>query len=605
MKERFKAILPTSIWMVLQTLKRTYYLIKNEGIISFLKKLVKRLFQKRYTYKNIPLTNSTLEKLEGFSNKPLISIIMPVYNVNPIWLDLAIKSVQNQWYTNWQLCIVDDCSSNAETTAFLSKLNDPKITTKFLAHNSGISVASNEAIASAKGDYFIFLDHDDELTPNALYEVVKTINETNADFIYSDEDSITTSQSFTNPHFKSDFNPDLLLTHNYITHLACLKKELLERIGGFRSEFDGAQDHDLMLRATEVAERIVHIPKVLYHWRILPSSTNTNPMAKPKAQINAFHVIEETLKRRKIDAKVFKMPHLPYFFHVKRAIKDNPLVSIVIPFKDQPQLLEMCLNSILEKTTYQNYEIICINNNSKLDGTYEVMEFYKERDARISFYDYMYPFNYSRINNFAVENFAHGEHVILLNNDIEVITPTWIEAMLEHSCRGEVAAVGAKLYYPNDTIQHAGVIMGIGGVAGHNHKGMPRSHVGYFNRVSVIQNLSAVTAACLMIKKSIYKELHGLNEDNLTVAFNDVDFCLRAREKGYLNVFTPFCEMYHYESISRGYEDSEEKIARFKKEESYMKKRHAKIITEGDPYYNPNLTLEREDFSLKLYDKNK
>ena len=603
MKSTIKRILPTHIWKKLQGLKRSAIILKNEGIISFTKRVIRWLLDKRYKYQEEVLTQSISNEIKNFKRQPLISIIMPVYNIDPKWLDLAIESIEKQWYENWELCIADDCSTNQETINYLKKIKNDKIKITFLQINSGISTASNRAIKLSTGDYIALLDNDDELTSDALYEVLKAINEQDGDFIYSDEDSITQEGRFTNPHFKTDYNPDLLLTHNYITHLVCIKRELLEKTGGFRSEFDGAQDHDLILRATEIAQCIVHIPKVLYHWRILPSSTNTNPMAKPKAQINAFHVIEETLKRRNINAKVFKMLNFPYFFHTKRAIKGNPLVSIIIPFKDQPQLLDMCLNSILEKTTYSNFEIICINNNSELDGTYEVMEFYKKRDSRISFHDYMYSFNYSKINNFAVENFAKGEHIVLLNNDIEVITSTWIEAMLEHSCRQEVGAVGAKLYYPDNTIQHAGVIIGIGGVAGHSHKGMPRSHVGYFNRVSVIQNISAVTAACLMIKRSIYNELDGLNKEDLSIAFNDVDFCLRAREKGYLNIFTPFCEMYHYESISRGYEDSEEKIARFKKEESYMKQRHAKIIKEGDPYYNSNLTLIREDFSLALFDK--
>ncbi len=568
------------------------------GVSEYLKGTRKIQKSRGYTYNNPILTKEIEEEIKDFNNSPLISVVMPVYNVDAKWLKLAIESLEQQWYSNWELCIADDASTNKETVDFLKSLDKENIKIIFLDKNVNISAASNSAISLSNGEYIALLDNDDELTPNALYEVVKAINKERAEFIYSDEDFLTLHGQYINPHFKPDFSPDLLLSHNYMTHFVCFKKSLLKESGLFRSKYDGAQDFDLFLRLTEVANKVHHIPKVLYHWRMIETSTSSNSEAKPEALENGKKVVESALKRRGYSAKV-SHGNQNHYFKVEYEIIDNPLVSIIIPFKDKPELLDMSINSILNKSTYQNYEIIGISNNSEDSRIFTMMKMLENKDKRISFYEYNKPFNYSAINNCAVKKYAKGEHILLLNNDIEIITPEWIEAMLSYSQRDDVGAVGAKLYYPNDAIQHAGVIIGIAGVAGHSHKHFFKDHIGYFNRLKTVQNISAVTAACLMVKKKIYEEVNGLNEKDLKIAFNDVDFCLRVQEKGYRNVFTPYAEAYHHESISRGYEDSSEKIERFKKEEAYMKKRHSKILKNGDPYYNVNLTLENEKFAIK------
>jgi GT2 family glycosyltransferase len=523
---------------------------------------------------------------------------MPVYNVAPKWLDLAIKSLERQWYENWELCIVDDCSTNKRTIEYLKTIINSKIKIKFLRKNINISGASNEALKLAKGQYIALMDNDDELTPDALYEVVKCINKNDAEFIYSDEDKLEMNGSFSTPHFKPDFAPDMILSQNYISHLGVIRKDLIDKVGGFEIALEGSQDYDLYLKVFEHTDKICHIPKVLYHWRKVPGSTASEFSGKSYAQEAGRKSLENAMKRRKIDAKVLNGKY-PGTYKVEYPIKNNPLVSIIIPFKDKPELLRMCIESILNKSTYSNFEIIGISNNSEEKEIFDEMKRLKNLDKRVQFYEYNVSFNYSEINNYAIKNYAKGEQVILLNNDIEIITSKWIEEMLMYSQRDNVGVVGAKLYYPNNTIQHAGVIIGIGGVAGHAHKYFDKNDTGYFARLNLVQNFSAVTAACLMVKKSIYEEVHGLNEKHLKIAFNDVDFCLRVQEKGYNNIFTPYCEAYHHESISRGSENTKKKKDRFRNEVLYMKRRHRLILKNGDPYYNPNLTLAREDFSLQ------
>ena len=550
-----------------------------------------------YCYTPPVITDEIQKTLSQLPVRPKFSIVMPVYNVDPKWLDLALKSIKAQWYDNWELCIADDKSTKEETIAYLKQIDDPKIKITFLEENMNISGATNAALTLATGDYIVLMDNDDEITPDALYEMAKVINETDADFIYSDEDFIDTEGVCSNPHFKPDWSPDLLMSHNYITHLTSFRHDLLKKTGNFNPAFDGAQDYDLFLRLTEKAEKIYHIPKVLYHWRTIEGSTSADSEAKPEALERGKKLLEAALERRGIDGWV-ENANINHYFRVRYAIKDQPLISIIIPFKDKPELLDVCVNSILGKSTYQNYEIIGISNNSEESETFRMMQELEAKDPRVKFYEYNVPFNYAQINNYAVNTYAKGEHVLLLNNDIEVISPEWMEAMLEHSQRQEIGCVGAKLYYPNDTVQHAGIIMGLGGYAGHSHKMYPRDNPGYFNRLMVIQNVSAVTAACLMVKKSIYQDIDGMDEVKFKVAYNDVDFCLRVLEKGYYNLFTPYAEMYHHESISRGYETTPEKIARFKTEKNALLERHRHILTHGDPYYNPNLTHDKEDFSL-------
>lgn len=527
---------------------------------------------------------------------PLISVVMPVHNVSPRILRKALKSVQRQTYRNWELCISDDASTNAETLEALKKSEGKRVKVRYLEENRNIAGATNAAVELADGEYLAFMDNDDELPDNALYEVASAIVDKEADCVYTDEDFIRVDQHLDFPHFKPDYNPDLLLSHNYITHLLVVRKTLFEQVGGLRSEYDGAQDYDLVLRVVEQAQNIVHIPKPLYHWRMSESSTSVNPTIKPGGHRNARKAVETALERRHIKGSV-EETRLPHYFRVRRELEGRPLVSIVIPFKDKPVLLRQCVTSILEKSTYPEFEIVGISNDSYMSTTYDEMESLRKIDDRVGFHELNTDFNFSRIVNFGVAKSA-GKHVVLLNNDIEIITPEWIEGLLEHSQRPEIAAVGAKLYYPNNTIQHAGLAIGLGGYAGHLHQRLRADSPGYFNRLNVIQNVSAVTAAMMMVEKSKYGDIGMFDEDNFGVAYNDVDFCLRAREAGYLNVFTPFVEAYHHESASRGYEDDPRKIRRFNREKENLKTRHGAALAAGDPYYNPNLDRNRDDFRL-------
>ena len=536
------------------------------------------------------------KEIQKLAKQPIISVIMPVYNVEACWLEAAIQSVQYQIYPHWELCIADDHSTHPEIINYLKSLNHPMIKTKFLDKNYGIAGASNAALSLATGEYIAFLDHDDEITPDAFYEVVKIINEHNPDLIYSDEDKLTREGYYLEPHFKPDYSPDLILSINYICHLSVYRKNLLEKIGYFRTGFDGAQDYDLLLRVLDHTDRVFHIQKILYHWRKIPGSTAAKFDNKHYAWQAGRLAVKDTLKRRNIAGKVI-LGDLPGNYRVKRQLQKKPKISIIVPFQDKPDLLQQCIDSILIKSTYHNFELVGISNNSLEPETHSLMKYYQNHDSRIRFLTHNIPFNFSTINNYAAAQ-ANGEHLLLLNNDIVVITPDWLEALLEHSQRPEIGAVGAKLYYPDDTVQHGGVIIGIGGIAGHAHKYYQRGDTGYFHRLNLTQNLSAVTAACLMVKKSLYSLVGGMDEQHLAIAFNDVDFCLRLREHGYLNVFTPYCELYHHESKTRGYEDTPQKKQRFANEIAYMRKRHANILQNGDPYYNPNLPLDREDFGM-------
>ena len=531
--------------------------------------------------------------------KPLISIVMPTYNIDEVYLRAAIESVRRQLYPNWELCVADDGSTEPAVKKILEEYRrrDKRIKIIYLAKNQGTSGASNAALSLATGEFVGLLDHDDELTPWALLEIVKLLNHNQKlDFIYSDEDKLELDGSRSEPFFKPDFSPDLLLSMNYITHFSVFRQKLLNQIGGFRKGFEGSQDYDLLLRYLEKGNKVYHIPKILYHWRKIPGSVAENFSFKNYAWESGRRALEDALIRRKIKGDVV-LGKNPGVYRVKRKIIGNPKVSIIIPFKDKGELLEKCVDSILKKSTYKNFEIILISNNSEEKKTSEVIDDLRN-DKRVKFYEYNIPFNYSKINNYGV-SLSEGEHVLLLNNDTEVINSDWIECLLEHSQRPEIGAVGAKLYYKDDRIQHAGIIIGIQGIARHSHKGLSRDDSGYISRVVMIQNISAVTGACLMIKRDLYEKMGGLDEKNLKIAFNDVDFCLRLREAGYLNVFTPYAELYHYESVSRGLDDSPRKIEMGLREFDYIKKRHKKIWEQGDPYYNPNLSLEFEDFRVK------
>jgi len=536
--------------------------------------------------------------LARLAKRPLISVVMPVYNVPFDVLQKAVCSVEDQIYENWELCIVDDCSTHEDTIGYLKSINHPRIKIRFLDRNRNISGATNAALDMASGEYIAFMDNDDELVAEALLEVVKELNAVDPDIIYSDEDFIDPDGRLAYPHFKPDFSPELLLSHNYMTHLLVVRRRLVESVGRLHSEFDGAQDYDLILRLVEQTDRISHIPKVLYHWRMGEQSTSFDSDAKPAAQNAARGAIEAALKRRGLEAKVFNA-NTSHFYRVRPKIQGTPVVSIVIPFKDKPELLRQCLESILEKSNWQHYEIIGISNNSNLPDTFKVMREFKERDSRIKFSECNIPFNFSHLVNYGA-SIATGDHLLLLNNDIKVISWDWIESMLELSQLMDIGVVGAKLYYPDNTVQHAGIIVGIGAYAGHAHKNFLANNNGYFNRLNIIQNVSAVTGACLMVKKTIFDELDGFDETELGVACNDVDFCIRVMQQGYRNVFTPYAELYHFESKSRGYEDTVAKEKRFDQERTLFQRRHKELLDRGDPYYNQNLSLDAEDFSLRM-----
>lgn len=547
--------------------------------------------------------NDIVAKLK---NKPLLSIVMPVYNVERQWLLAAVDSVRRQYYPNWQLCVADDASTRQETRDALREiaaLNDNRIKIVRLPKNAGIAVASNAALKLAAGEYVGLLDNDDELSLDALLEVALCINATQPDVIYSDEDKLDESGEHVEVHCKPDYSPDYFFSINYVCHFAVLRRSLLAQIGGFRAGYDGAQDYDLLLRATEKTDKIAHIAKVLYHWRRISGSTASSSAAKPQTTDAGRRAIADSMQRRAIDCAVETGPY-PNTYRVRRKIIDTPLVSILVPFRDKADLLDTCVTSILDKTRYANYEVVCIDNGSQEETTRALLERLRARDKRLRIISHDVPFNYSAINNFAVSQ-AKGEHLLFLNNDTEVISEEWLDAMLEHSQRPEVGVVGARLWYADKTIQHAGVIVGPGGVAGHGHLFVPGDDPGYFARIRLVQNLSCVTFACAMTRRDVFEKLGGLNENDLRIAFNDVDYCLRAREAGLLVVYTPFALLYHYESKSRGYEDTPEKQIRFAAEIRYMQQRHKTIIEQGDPYYNPGLLLNNSfqpdpDYAAKL-----
>lgn len=534
------------------------------------------------------------EEIASFEYKPLISIIVPVYNVDEVWLRKAINSVLDQLYDKWELILADDASPNPRVREVLKEYAelDPRIHVNFRSQNGGIVKASQTALKMAKGAYVGLLDHDDEITKDALYEVVKALQTTRHDLIYSDEDKLEMDGTRSEPHFKPDFNLDLLFCNNYICHFSVFRRKILEEIGGFRDGTDGAQDYDLVLRFTEKKRSIHHIGKILYHWRKIPGSTAATINAKPYVFENAKKALRDTMKKRAIKGEV-EDGIWKGSYRVKRAIEGQPMVSIVIPFRDKVEVLKVAIDSIFAKTTYDNYEIILVNNGSEMLETRLYLR-EVENCPRVRLLHYNAPFNFAAINNFAVEK-AKGEYIIMLNNDTEVIAPDWIEAMLEHCQRSEVGCVGAKLLYPNTHIQHAGVIIGVGGAANHTFSRMTSDQNGYMGYINTTRDYSAVTAACMMVKKTVYEEMDGLDEENLAVSFNDVDFCLRLREKNYLVVYTPYALLYHHESYSRGY------TVNFN-EEYYLRRRHAGIFANGDPYYNRNLTKERLDFSLKVLD---
>lgn len=565
----------------------------------------KRFKDKLHNRQNNSSDLFTREELERqrktvFPQKIKFSILVPLYNTPEKFLREMIRSVVEQTYGDWELCLADGSDKNYGAVEDICRQytnKDFRIKYEKLKENLGISENTNACISMATGDYIGLLDHDDLLHPAALFEVMKAICEQNADFIYTDENTFHEKpEDAYCPHYKPDFAPDTLRSYNYICHFTVFRHSLLERSGEvFRSRFDGSQDYDLILRLTEKADHIVHIPKILYYWRSHETSVASDVAAKPYTMRAAKMALAEHLERVGLRGKVLDA-RIPSTYQIQYEIDSMPLVSILIPNKDHVEDLKRCLDSIREKTTYSNWEVIVIENNSVECQTFA---YYDEiiNDKRIRVVHWEGKFNYSAINNFGAD-YVNGEYLLLLNNDTEIITPDWIEQMLMFAQRKDVGAVGCMLYYPDNTVQHAGVILGIGGVAGHAHKYFRRGDYGYMSRLTITQNFSAVTAACIMIRRDVWDEVSGMDE-KFEVAFNDVDFCMRIRAKGYLIVWTPYAELYHYESKSRGYEDTPEKQRRFSNEALRFQRYWREKLEEGDPYYNPNLSLEREDFSLK------
>lgn len=538
------------------------------------------------------------QKHAAFAQKPLISIVIPLYCTPLPYLKELLESVRRQSYENWQLCLADG-SPDDKAKEFIEKHygREKRIVYRKLEENGGISVNTNEAVALAAGEYLMLCDHDDTLEPDALYEIVKAINDTGADVLYTDEDKVSMDgRHYFDPNFKPDFNLFRLRENNYICHIFVVKKSLTDETGLLRSEFDGAQDFDFILRCCEKAQKIMHIPKVLYHWRCHMDSTAADPSSKAYAYEAGRKAVREHYQRLGIDAKV-EMTERPGWYRSHVKVQGNPLISVIIPNKDHTDDLELCLFSMTRKSTYRNYEILIVENNSEKEETFEYYRKLPDRYPKARVLTWEKEFNYSAINNFAAKE-AKGEYLLFLNNDVEILTPDWMEEMLQNCQQENVAAVGAKLYYPDDTIQHAGVVLGLGGIAGHIMCRASKEDPGYFGRMISVQEISAVTAACMMVKKSDFDAVGGLDE-TFQVAFNDIDLCMKFRAAGKKIIFTPYAELYHYESKSRGLEDTPEKQFRFDKEVKRFQEKWAQQLEMGDPYYSPNLSVTEGDCSLR------
>ena len=595
----------TRLWI--KAKKGFKYMAKN-GISHTIQRAKIEKLRNQASYPNWLARNEVLDieamtqEIATFHYQPKISIAMPVYNVEEKWLRLCIDSILNQVYTNWELCMADDASTDPNVKKILTEYQqlDERIRVVFREQNGHISEATNSALAIATGEFVALLDNDVELAINAFYEVVKVLNENpELDLIYSDEDKIDMDGNRSDPAFKPDWSPDLLLGTNYISHLGVYRRSILEEIGGFRKGYEGSQDYDLVLRFTEktTKERITHIPKVLYYWRMLPTSTAVDQGSKGYAFEAGLRAVQDALVRRGING------HATHgaangLYDVYYDIESEKLVSIIIPTKNGYKDVQRCVSSIIEKTTYQNYEIIMADNGSTDPKMHELYaEFEQQLPGRFFVESIDIPFNFSTINNRAAKK-AHGEYLLFLNNDTEVITENWLTLMVSFAQQERIGCVGAKLLYPNNTVQHAGVILGLGGVAGHGHYGYPHGDLGYFGRLAINVNYSAVTAACLLMKKADFDAVGGF-EEAFTVAFNDVDLCLKVQALGRDNVWLHEAELYHFESQTRGYDDKGKKKKRFEQEKVMMEEKWGPLI-ENDPFYNPNLTRDIPNFSLRI-----
>ncbi len=547
-----------------------------------------------------------IEKNTKFERMVKISILVPLWNTPKDFLTEMIDSVMNQTYTNWELCLAD--GSDAEH-AYVGEIcnqykekAEGRIVYRKLVKNEGIAGNTNQCYKLATGEYIGLFDHDDILHPSVLFEYVKAINEQGADYLYCDETTFKDGNinKMLTMHFKPDYAPDNLRANNYICHFSVFSRELLEGTELFRPKFDGSQDHDMILRLTDNAKKVVHIPKLLYYWRCHAASVASGADAKPYVIEAGKGAVADHLKNHGFQHfQITSTRACETIYRIRYRITGEPLISIVIANKDHADDLKRCVNSIIAKSTYANYEIVIVENNSTSEEIFDLYKQYEEEYPFVKIVKYEGKFNYSSVNNLGVKH-AGGDYILLLNNDIEVITSNWIEELLMYAQREDVGAVGAKLLYPNRTIQHAGVVLGLGAhrTAGHSHYGIPVENLGYMGRLCYTQNVSAVTGACLLVKKELFERVGGLTE-NFEISLNDVDFCLKLRELGYLNIWTPFAELYHYESASRGLDDKGEKAQRYNRESELFRNKWKEILEQGDPYYNPNFSLDRSDFALK------
>lgn len=593
--------------------KRMFSYIKENGLKGLFGKIVAG-------FKALPLDEHynnwfyehavTEEELEKQRNKkfefePLISLLVPTYNTPEDMLKEMVDSIREQSYANWELCIADG-SSLERTREILKEYveMDDRIKVTYLDQNYGISGNTNKALELATGDFIGLIDHDDTVEPDMLYEVVARLQDSKVDMVYTDEDKLTTQRGYNkyfhlNPIFKPDYSPDLLRSHNYITHFLVIRSSIVNEVGGFDSEFDGAQDYNLILNCVEVIHKrggkIEHVPRILYHWRMTKGSTAENPESKMYAYESGRKAIETHLHRLGIDATV-EMTDMWGLYHPIYKTVGDPLLSIIIPNKDHIDDLDKCIKSLETVNTYKNIEIIVVENNSESQETFDYYEKLQTEFSNVKVVTWEKEFNYSAINNFGAKH-AKGEYFLLLNNDTEVISPNGIADMLGILLRDDVGIVGAKLLYADDTIQHAGIVLGFQHYAGHVFHTLPKDDYGYMMRPRINCNYSAVTGACLMVKKSVFDEVEGLSED-FPVAGNDVDFCLKVRDKGYLVVYDAFALFHHYESKSRGYEDTPEKQARFEKERDKFYEKWKDVLDAGDPYYNKNFPVTIAPFTL-------
>lgn len=579
------------------------------GVVAKLKyKKIEREAMENYGTKSFPTPEEAKAQREArFDRMVKISILVPLWNTPEDFLREMIESVTAQTYENWELCLADGSDDAHEYVAgivreYQEKDGRGRILYRKLEKNEGIAGNTNQCLTMATGEYIGLFDHDDILHPGVLYEYVKVINEKQADYIYCDETTFKSGDinKMLTMHFKPDFAIDNLRANNYICHFSVFARELLDGTELFRPRFDGSQDHDMILRLTDRAKNVVHVPKLLYYWRSHPGSVASDINAKPYAIQSAKDAVADHLRRHGFTHfQITSTRAFETIFKIRYQILGSPLISIVIANKDHVSDLRRCVSSILEKSTYEDYEIIIVENNSEEKETFEYYEELQEND-RITIVTYEGEFNYSAVNNLGVRN-AKGEYILLLNNDTQVITVNWMEELLMYAQRADVGAVGAKLYYADKTIQHAGVVLGLGAhrTAGHSHYKQHRENLGYMGRLCYAQDVSAVTGACLLVKKALYEEVGGLEED-FAISLNDVDFCLKLREKGYLNVFTPFAELYHFESVSRGLDDQGQKAQRYNRESEHFRQKWKEVLDAGDPYYNPNFSLDRSDFALKI-----